>query len=317
MLIVLSGVCAVVLVALVKTHTSEPVNQGRSLSKWIAYYITHTSGMSGGLDGLPPLIGKPETECTETREAAEAIRHIGPDALPWLVEWISFQPKPWRARLLILTGKLPAYFQTRRPVTWLTPDPGYARMDFALSGFAILGPTAAPAIPQLTMVATNARLPGWRRAVRALIEIGPPAVPALTNLLSSNLPSSAKVGIAQGLARMGSGAAPALPTLVEGLNDPDSNVAAQCAITLSKITNQPEMAIPELTRALDDPRPDVKVAAAAALGEFGSAAQSAVAKLQVLRTADGNVGEAARKALTAISAETAVNAEGDSRKSPN
>src|SRR5260221_7633398 len=55
----------------------EPAYKGRSLSQWI-----------GRLPGIP-------TQDSAT-EADRAVREIGTNAVPFLLEWIAYEPEPWR-----------------------------------------------------------------------------------------------------------------------------------------------------------------------------------------------------------------------------
>jgi HEAT repeat protein len=83
------------------------------------------------------------------------------------------------------------------------------------------------------------------------------------------------------LARIGE---PAVPALIETLNDRDPKVRAAAAMALARIGSQAKAAVPALIKALKDKDPDVRREAARALGQMGPAAQEAVpALLEALR----------------------------------
>src|SRR2546422_797856 len=80
------------LVAVSKLSTKgEPAYAGRPLSEWVLLYAR--------LD--PVKAGSPATS-----EAAQAIRHIGTNALPLMVRWIQYEPPRWKHVLKPIAAKL-------------------------------------------------------------------------------------------------------------------------------------------------------------------------------------------------------------------
>jgi hypothetical protein len=139
-------------------------------------------------------------EPTSNNEANAALRTMGPEAVPYLVDWIK-QP------------------------------PSYSRPQRALAVFKILGPDAKTAVPDLVKaIGQNNSYPE-----RALVCIGGDAIPALTNRLIETLsdtnyplingPIRTEVRKTSGyyirgcilniLDAMGTNAEPALPALVK------------------------------------------------------------------------------------------------------
>lgn len=90
-------------------------------------------------------------------------------------------------------------------------------------------------------------------ATDALARIGDAAVPALIETLRDADPAI-RAHAAQGLARMGSKAAPAVPELILALNDDDRDVRRGAARALGQIGPDAEAAVPALIQALKDPR---------------------------------------------------------------
>ena len=83
----------------------------------------------------------------------------------------------------------------------------------------------------------------------ALGRIGAPAVPALIDTLQNPDPAVRRKAI-EVLGRMGDDAAPAVPALTALLNDPDLGVRKAAARTLGQIGPEAQAAIPTLMRTL-------------------------------------------------------------------
>jgi hypothetical protein len=131
-LLILLAVLAVVVGIIVALIPREPKYQGRTLSEWIK-------------DSAPRKSPDPQT----TR-AIEAVRHIGTNGLPSLLQWLNYQEPPaWKLKLLAACAKLPLWFQDRVVSHFLVDRSYQVRRRLALDGFLILGPQAAPAVPDL------------------------------------------------------------------------------------------------------------------------------------------------------------------------
>src|SRR2546423_743458 len=107
----------------------EPSYEGKRLSEWVEE-LDRTDSV------------------TREREAVEAIRHIGTNALPYLVKWIRYDRPPWKRKLYrVINSSL----ENVNP-TWQIEDNKRDRAGCAMVAFAALGPTAEPAIPQLVLL---------------------------------------------------------------------------------------------------------------------------------------------------------------------
>src|SRR5205814_6792920 len=102
----------------------EPSYGGRSLSEWV-----------GRLDAA--------AEPAATKEAEEAIRRIGTNALPYLLEWIQYERPAWVSSLNRVTGGLLKKHDISLQLKNST------RAEQSVKAFPILGPHASGAIPQL------------------------------------------------------------------------------------------------------------------------------------------------------------------------
>jgi HEAT repeat protein len=123
----------------------------------------------------------------------------------------------------------------------------------------------------------------------------------LTALVEGLGDSDARIrqGAAKILARLGPAAKPAVPELLQALEDPAPGVREAAGEALRQIG--PE-AVPALVQALSAQRADVRESAALALGLIGPAAQNAIPHLRELSANDPSphVARAAEQALTKI-----------------
>lgn len=194
-----------------------------------------------------------------------ALHAMGTNALPYLVKWIA------------------------------TPTESVRQTDYAsraLGAFRILGPTAAPAIPDLIKLVG----PNRNRAAEALARIGPAAIPALTNkLLESALAANtasrnarggrrfgdlAQIQIVQALMVMDEDARPAIPALIFLLQHNPASDHAQAATALAFIgRRQPEVVVPALSGLVRGSSGQRLAEIVAALASFGTNASPSVPEL--------------------------------------
>jgi len=139
-------------------------------------------------------------------------------------------------------------------------------------------PVRAPAVLDLMVVgdrgvdAVSLALDHWQQkvspeAIRALVDIGGPAVPALLEALRDGN-CRVRRAAAEVLARFGGAAEPAVPALAEALTDPDGRVRRAAAKALRRAGAPAAAAMPALRKLLDDPLPKVRGAAQLALDEL-------------------------------------------------
>jgi len=124
----------------------------------------------------------------EERTIAEAaIREIGTNGLPAMLVWLRYEPSQTKAEIMEFLERIRRFAYGR----WIPPEftyeggapPGYI-------GFNVLGPAAASAISELTLIANDAQHPGpAARAMMALSAIGPAALSAVeARLANTNFP---------------------------------------------------------------------------------------------------------------------------------
>jgi hypothetical protein len=142
----------------------EPSYAGRTLSEWVFRN-------PNALNGNP-----------RSREAREAIRKMGTNALPCLLAWLTADPdhSPIKRAAGSVFEVVPQAITPKPALVWAQSDWVALHLEVASVAFAVLGPDAAPAIPVLERLAGDPR--GQRGAFCAtyiLGGIGPQALPAL------------------------------------------------------------------------------------------------------------------------------------------
>jgi hypothetical protein len=209
---------------------NEPSYKGKSLSAWLNAY---------GYDGIG----------SGSRDADKAVRQVGTNAIPPLLQMLRASDSPLIARCIELLDR-------QNLVSFrITPAP---EKNFeAYNAFQALGPLASNAVPGLIEIyGANISQSSQALAAGSLGEIGPPAKPAI-------------------------------PALLKGLKTTNDLVRLYTVAALNGIHSEPESVVPELVRLLRDSDAEVRMLAAAALGNFGTNAESAVPDLIVMLN-DGN-----------------------------
>src|SRR4051812_1919353 len=152
------AVIAAVIAIIIALIPREPKYEGRTLSEWIKEANPRHSAHR------------------KQPKDYEAVRHIGSNALPWLIKWISLKDPPaWKLRLLATSQTLPQWMQDRfvRQILGEVSNQKYREM--AADGFVILGPRASPAVFDLLEIEASST--DWSLTGLALDKIGTAARP--------------------------------------------------------------------------------------------------------------------------------------------
>jgi hypothetical protein len=142
-IIIFGCLAAAILVLLVWPREREPQYNGVTLSTWLV-----CCGSTNYADSLA---------------AVDAIRHIGTNALPFLIRWIQYEPG-WKDSLGRKILGWPV-IGNRRDVQKLIWNMTQYRANTAVNGFKILGSDANPTLPELQRMADNSKAP--ETAIRA------------------------------------------------------------------------------------------------------------------------------------------------------
>ena len=256
---VIGFLTVIAIVAWFLFHSREPEYQGKKLGGW-----------------LQQIESNQDVETREWQEAAQAVRQIGTNALPYLVMGLKASDPAW---------KIEAVDWVRQVLNKdLSDQLVWRHRGRALLTLRILGPIARPGIPEVAALITNTDPHIADAAFVALTEIGavecvPPLAITLTNESTILRPAAA---VSLGLLRGRAG--DAVPALVTALQNSDTYLRAEAARALGMIGRNPRLAVPALTRALGDTNVQVVRSAAMALGAFGTEAESALSVLRALPT---------------------------------
>jgi len=263
-------------------RNDEPVYQGTKLSDWItSAQLLNRSRASPG-DG----------------QDVEAILLIGTNALPYLAKWIAYVPPRPRREPKLFGITIP--FRTRDTKAELAQGSAIA--------LRILGPRAAPALPDLVYLLKGTNVVVAYRAFTSICDIGIEGAPALLDYVTNRHAYScgSKLEPINAMDNLGTNGVLVVPALLQCLNSQDSKAAGTAALLLANIGKQlgaaPQAAIVgALARATDFADKHIRHRAVFALGRLGPSAQSAVPMLvRALNDSDVWVRNAATNSLKKI-----------------
>src|ERR1041385_5285837 len=139
--VALMSMVLIPLIVCVTLRTPEPRYKGQSLSAWLHNYDhAHTQ--------------------IEEREAKQAIVNIGTNAVPFLLQYMRYTPRPWKRSITDALAKLKGMRFAGRFIPYsMTTDAVSVRAQSAAYAFDILGPAAAYAYPDIAQLACTATDP--------------------------------------------------------------------------------------------------------------------------------------------------------------
>jgi hypothetical protein len=211
---------------LVRQDSHRPVYHGKPLTLWLQTYTSSARGSP------------------EWKEADEAVRHIGTNALPVLLHLIHAKDSALKLRLVALARK--------QQLIKIHFVPAAQRNIQASMAFIVLGDTAKG------------------------------AVPALVKMFDESLSADSLSATEDALTWIGPAAKPAIPVLLRTATNANSRVRANALWALGAIHAEPQLCVPALIPGLNDSDNWARVSAAHALGMFGSNAQPAIPALTEL-----------------------------------
>ena len=232
----------------------EPVDQGKTWSTWFK-----------ALDHSPPCSAEKQIFLGNQLQAVEALRRIGPQAMP-LIER-ELRAKDWPLKLKLWRWARQHSF-TNFEFTLASE-----RRDKAMVVCALLGPKAEPALPELTRLLDHSDAVVRASAVCTIGNIR--SVAAIPVLLKTARDTNVLVRcfamLAVGTLGNLSGKPDAvIPTLVEGMQDTNAAVRFKALVGLENFAGTTAAAMPPLLKALEDPEIHIRPYAARALGKCSS-----------------------------------------------
>jgi HEAT repeat protein len=207
-------------------QSREPRYGGRSLSDWVAL----------GSDYRDP-------EWPENAAVQNAIREIGTNAIPFLVQWVRKEPSKWKQRIALIARSSP----WKRDIYWRSEDESVLYANRATAAFKALGTNANGAIPDLWKLLNDPDLNDTRyRAASALALIGPAGI--------TNERVYMRRAAAYGAWFLGTNALPILPDVIRGMQDPDHETKFAATVALGRLQLEPNLVLPALVSRLHEPR---------------------------------------------------------------
>jgi HEAT repeat protein len=267
----------------------EPNYNGRSLSEWLT------------------ICRATETPRDLREEAAAAVRHIGTNGLPFLLARASANPSQMRRKVskFLLQHPTVSLLAPNAVFAWAHRPADYTRRNEARLGVLILGPSVAPAIPDLVRLAVDpSREDNSYWAVQTLGDIGPVALPALLTIITNPAAATRSLAASQ-VANFGTNAQPAIPELVALLGATNQAVIHAVIYSLGQLQLEPDVVIPALIPFVRSSDIVLSSEATFALAKFGTqAAAAAPAVLMNLTNPSPNFRYPATNALLRIAPQT-------------
>ena len=265
---------AVLLVALISvavwqllhSQEREPVYQGKRLRVWLGEY-----------DAWTPY------GAIEARNAAEAaIRQIGTNAIPTLLNMLRKKDSPLVSRLIPLWDQ--RVTRTSYLPFWVAYPSWYQVHAAVLNDQASMG---------FEILRTNAR----------------PAVPALVKIYEQNISPASQFYVSRALMAIGPDAMrTAIPSFVRGTASPNVLVRKNAIMALLQVQDESSLVVSALAKSLSDTNVFIRALTAMGLGEFGKKAPQAVPLvvpllIKTLGDPDGSVRGSAACSLKVLGAE--------------
>jgi HEAT repeat protein len=258
-LIVIAGIALV-------CWNAEPRYNGHSLSYWMDHFGSLNIATNA-----------------EEAKARDAISHIGTDAVPYLLKWMSYERDSSDRYPKNLVAELANAVAPTNSSTWSpsqTEDSLFRRANTSVFVLSLLGNRAKAAIPRLTEMLNPATDFAVRlRAARSLECIGEDGLPPLLAVLAqTNAPNrhfmASRVAKSSGLER---NATLAIPVLVHCLDDSDPEISLNAVYALRRLAGKSPLVVPALTNCLrESAAPHLRRNATWALGQYGEQARVAM-----------------------------------------
>ena len=226
-----------------------------------------------------------------------AVRHLGTNAIPTLLKWLSYNPPD---REYSLSHPSPEAIEDSRRF-------GFA--NAAVNAFEALGDRAIPALPVLRNIAMLGGSHSASRAVQAMSNIGPAALPTLIATLT-NAPPRASGSVPFAILHLCTNARPAIPALILCLTNTTLREDALRSLSYMAANGiDRQLILPAIFQLASDPDPHARTWAMRVLPMFGQDAREALPQLlSALSDPDNNLRATAGEALKQIAPEVLTNA---------
>ncbi len=220
----------------------EPEYAGRTLTQWLEHLENN---------GGDPKVSD---------ECEDAVRQIGTNALPVLLQLLEAPEEPWRREVNAFAARV----GIDKPLV----RRAWFKKRLAWHGFHILGAQAQGAVPELVAIMSRGRTSGhWNFVIECISVMGPAAeaaLPALVKLGQSG-GEPERYYVCEALGQIAHQPEIAVPFLTDQLTYRDKHIRVLAAEALGKFTTNANSATPQLIKLLDDPYKQVRESATNAL----------------------------------------------------
>jgi hypothetical protein len=198
----------------------EPLFQGKTLNEWFASL------------GPGDVVIMPDPQAT-------AIRAMGTNAIPFLLQWITCQPRPWQHRLANFSANTLHWNSFQQHLQFKE-----ARAQTAMRAFEVLGHQARCAKPALIKLMSTTKVPETAyRAHYALDALQDDDLATFTAIFTNRFELERYYSLSM-FRRMDTNALPALPLLLERIRDTNEAPAVTYRAMLIQRQHPPARAGP-------------------------------------------------------------------------
>ena len=250
----------------------QPRYAGRSLLDWLTEYRSGPDVRDRFL--TIPVEWEGRVPTAQQKEAAEAVHHIGTNALPCLVKWLQYT-EPWSKRTArAILVRLPSCKLTET-ITRKFPDNSEIEMrGCGMLGLALLGSEGKSRKPEFLRLAEADDRQLAFRGMACLAVIGTEGLNSLITIAGDTNHPNQMLAVNM-LARFRywrKDASPAVPLLARLAQDEDEEMAREAIYTLCNLGLEPSICFPVFTNVLASTNTGLKVHTIHHLGYFGPAA---------------------------------------------
>ncbi len=171
MLITVGGLITLVVLAAALVVPKGPRYNGRPLAEWLTIYYESD---------------RPNQDRAQRPVAAAAIRTIGTNALPRLLEWLRYEAPPWHRDVARVLPRCIGNSRLARATLYRS----YHRAEAACLGLQLLGSNVVSAVPELTAMMQDPAHPQTASRATSILDHLKPKVSHLpgTNPPNTNQP---------------------------------------------------------------------------------------------------------------------------------
>lgn len=242
------GVVVLVVVLFLASQPADPVYKGRRLSQYL-----NTGVPAPWIVFYPPF--SPVAIDDKTKEAIEA---VGTNAFPLLVRML--QTRYYDTSFDIWLRGMAKKHPFLRKFARRGRMDAFGQRSVAVTCFQVLGIRARPAFPYLRPLLDDPDSVYWTVVALGHIGLeGRQEILSLTNVFNIHQPAPVVPGLellyrttVSILAKSGTNAVGATPSLLACLASPDQSLATEAAIALAKVGADPESAVPAILESLQD-----------------------------------------------------------------